>query len=222
MSFQIAVLVVVDVLMMICAQMTRVMLSRQVIKETQIVEVELLAEVTVRVGKDLTMSIIANITWLNMVPQGIDVVQALFTSKHRPALEADLAESLFMSSFQMSLEWSPIWKLLLGAGAIVDHAVQCSQLQTCSLRFVIVVIDGVIFWVFVTLPLQFRVEKAPSERAIICNHNFVQICSAHWALFILQYESEPQWARMANILMVAWTQGHEFERIKAQNAVLTF
>jgi len=62
MSFQIAVLVVVDVLMMICAQMTRVMLSRQVIKETQIVEVELLAEVTVRVGKDLTMSIIANIT----------------------------------------------------------------------------------------------------------------------------------------------------------------
>jgi len=62
MSFQIAVLVVVDVLMMICAQMTRVMLSRQVIKETQIVEVELLAEVTVRVGKDLTMSIISNIT----------------------------------------------------------------------------------------------------------------------------------------------------------------
>ena len=62
MSFQIAVLVVVDVLMMICAQMTRVMLSRQVIKEAQIVEVELLAEVTVRVGKVFTMSIIANIT----------------------------------------------------------------------------------------------------------------------------------------------------------------
>jgi len=33
-----------------------------VIEEAQIVEVELLAEVAVRVGQDLTMSIISNIT----------------------------------------------------------------------------------------------------------------------------------------------------------------
>jgi len=75
-----------------------------VIEEAQIVEVELLAEVAVRVGQDLTMSIVSNITRLNMVPQGINMVQALLTSKHRPAFEADFTESLFMSSFQMSLE----------------------------------------------------------------------------------------------------------------------
>lgn len=73
--------------------------SGEVIEEAQIVEKELLAEVTVWMWQDLAVSIISNVTLLNMASQGVDVVQALLANEHCPTFEAHFTESLFMSSF---------------------------------------------------------------------------------------------------------------------------
>lgn len=66
-DFQVCILFVIDVFVVVSAKMTNQVISTQVIEEHQVIEVELLTEVAIGVRKYLTMSIIANITELDVL-----------------------------------------------------------------------------------------------------------------------------------------------------------
>ena len=118
MLFHTSVIFVVYVFMMICTKMTRVMLSTQMIEECNVVEEKLFAKITIRMRQYLSILIISNVALLNVCTKLVDVVESLLPNKHRSALEAYFAKCFLMSSFEMALQGSTIWKLLFGTWAI--------------------------------------------------------------------------------------------------------
>ena len=79
------------------------------------------------------------------------MVQALFADEDCSAFEANFAERLFVPGLHVALERSPVWKLLLCTRTVWDWAVQCSQLETCLLGSIVVIVDRVVFGILLTL-----------------------------------------------------------------------
>ena len=97
MDFQRLIVVVVHVAVLLAAQVARQVHTVEVLLEAVDVEEVLLAEVTPRVGKDLSALLIHWVTMLNMAPKGLHGVQALFPNEHGATLDANFAESLLVS-----------------------------------------------------------------------------------------------------------------------------
>ena len=66
------------------------------VKELQIIEVKLLTEVTVWMWQHLSVSIIANVTELDVLSQLLHVIESLLTDKNCTALKTNFAESFVM------------------------------------------------------------------------------------------------------------------------------
>ena len=84
-------------LVIITAQVARKVNTIEMIDKAIRIEEVLLAEVTPRVGKDLSALLIHWVTMLNMAPKGLHGVQALFPNEHGATLDANFAESLLVS-----------------------------------------------------------------------------------------------------------------------------
>ena len=148
---QTGVILVVDVLVVVGAQVASKMLPVQVIIECQVVEEELLAKVAVGVRQDLSMAFVTQITLLDMGPQGVHMVQTLLADEDCSAFEANFAERLLVPGLHVALERGPIRKLLLCTRTVWDWAVQCSQQETCLLGSIVVIVDRVVFGILLTL-----------------------------------------------------------------------
>ena len=67
----------------------------------------------------------------------------------------------------------------------MDQAIQCTKVQACLLRCLIMEIHGIILWVFFAIPLDLLVEKAPGKILIICDYDLIQVSITHGALLCL-------------------------------------
>jgi len=100
---KVGILSVVDVLVMISAQMACQVLPVYVVDEGQVIEQELLAEVTVWMRHDLAVPFVADVTVFDVATELLDVIQSLLTHENGPAFEANLAEGSVVRTFQMPL-----------------------------------------------------------------------------------------------------------------------
>ncbi len=64
--------------------------------EDLIIKEIVLAEIAPRVGKDLSLSIITDISIFNMILDSLDIVEFLFTDKNQSSLKTNFTESLLM------------------------------------------------------------------------------------------------------------------------------
>ena len=85
-GLQVLVLFVVDVPMMIGAEMARVMLSTQMVVECHVIEEELLAEIAIGMWQYLAVLFVTNVSRFNVSTQRIHVVEPLFPNEDRSAL----------------------------------------------------------------------------------------------------------------------------------------
>lgn len=67
-----------------------------------------------------------------MAAERLDVVEALLSNEDGPSLEAYFAEGLLMIGLEMPLKRGNIRELLVRP-AIVNHALQSAQIETCLL-----------------------------------------------------------------------------------------
>lgn len=74
MALETCIVSVIDILMRISTQMTRHVLSVYVIDESQVIEEELLAEVTVWMWHDLSMLLVSNVAVFNMSTKLLNVI----------------------------------------------------------------------------------------------------------------------------------------------------
>ena len=100
------------------------------IEKCEIIELKLLAEVAIWMWQDFSMSIIAHISVLNVLPQCFHMVEPLLADEHSSTLEADLAKCLLMMLLQMPLQRAQVRKVLLVARAVRYEAVNSSESQT--------------------------------------------------------------------------------------------
>ena len=75
--------------------------------------------------------------------------------------------------------------LCLVSRAIINHTIECPQLQTCPLCLVIVKVNRTILWILLALPSKLLIEPGPGELSIIGDYYLVQVCFANWALLVL-------------------------------------
>lgn len=136
------------------------------VKELVICEEELLTEVAVWMWQNLTIPVIANISEFDMFSKEFDMIETLLTDEHCSAFQANFAESLVMVCFQMPLERSNIWKLLVRVRAIVDDASQVTERQAAFLGRIIVIVHSVVLRVLLTPFLKLLVKEAPSQISI--------------------------------------------------------
>ena len=72
--------------MVLAAEVACEVLSVNVLKELQVAKQEFFAEVTVRVGEDVSKSFVTHVTIFDVIPDLIEVVEPLLPHEHRPAL----------------------------------------------------------------------------------------------------------------------------------------
>lgn len=104
MALQVGILSVVYVLVSISAQMARQMLPIYVIVKGQVIEQELLAEVTVWMWHYLAVPFIADVSVFDVGTELLYVVQSLLPDEDCTPFEANLAEGSVVRTFQMPLE----------------------------------------------------------------------------------------------------------------------
>lgn len=92
---------VIHVLELVIAEVAGQVHSLEMVQENQIVEKVLLAEVTPGVGQNLGSFLRARVTMLNMVTQGLDMVDSLLSNEDSPSREADLTEGLLMDRLRV-------------------------------------------------------------------------------------------------------------------------
>jgi len=83
------------------------------ILEHLIVKEELLAEVAPWVRQDLGALLRASIAVFNVTAQGLQVIRALLSDKHRASFQTNLAKGLLMIRLKMSAEALDISEPLL-------------------------------------------------------------------------------------------------------------
>ena len=215
MGLQITILFVMNIFVVVCAEMARIMLPIQMIKKRHIIKEKFFAKVAIWMRQYFSMSVVSEIALFDVGAEGVDVVEPLLPYENRPALKTNLAESFLVASFEMALEGSTIWELLFGTWAIVNQAIQRSELQSSLFGCVIVEVNCVVFRVFFTLLLELLVEEFPRECFVIGYNDFIQISSAHRAFFVFQDESEAQRARYTYILMTTGSHSEKLELIVA-------
>ena len=103
MDLQAWVICIVSAFMLVSAYMASHVYLLHMWEEFQVVETELLAKVTVRMWKDLSIPVITKISILNMTPELLGVVQSLLSDEHSSTFKADLTKSLLMIGFHVSL-----------------------------------------------------------------------------------------------------------------------
>lgn len=119
----------------------------------------------------------------------------------------------------MSLERWLVWKVLLG-GTVMDQTIQGSEVQACFLGCLIMVVHGIIFWVFFAVSLDLLVEKAPCKLFIICDNDLIKVSITHGALLSLEDKSHSQRARVAYIGVTTWAKSEELEFVETQDTAL--
>ena len=67
----------------------------------------------------------------------------------------------------------------------MNHAIQRTKLQTCSLGSFTVKIDSVIFWVCLTVLLNLLIEKAPGKVLVVGDDYLIEVSITHGALLVL-------------------------------------
>ena len=85
----------------------------------------------------------------------------------------------------MPLKRCYITKLCPVSSAIINHTIQCPQLQGCPLCLFIVEVNGAILWILLGFSFKLLIEFAPGEFPVICDYYLVQVCFANWALLVL-------------------------------------
>jgi len=183
-ALQIGILSVVYVLVSIAAQMAGQMLPVHVVDEGQVVEQELLAEVAVWMGHDLSVPFIADVSVFDVGTELLYVIESLLPDEDCTAFEADLAEGSVVRTFQMPLERWLVREVLSGV-AIMDQAIQRTKVQARLLRCLTMEIHGIILWVFLAIPFDLLVEKAPGKILIIRDYDLIQVSITHGALLCL-------------------------------------
>jgi len=183
-ALQVGIVSVVYVLVSIAAQMAGQMLPVQVVDEGQVIEEELLAEVTVWMGHDLPVLFIADVSVFDVGTELLYVIESLLSDEDCTAFEADLAEGSVVRAFQMPLERSHVRKVLSGV-AIMNQAIQRTKVQARLLRCRTMEIHSIILWVCLAIPFDLLVEKAPGKILIIRDYDLIQVSITHGALLCL-------------------------------------
>tara|TARA_B110000285_G_scaffold233771_1_gene308599 strand:- start:377 stop:676 length:300 start_codon:yes stop_codon:yes gene_type:complete len=99
MTLQVGIFCIIYVLVVVAAQVTCQVLPVYMVDESQIIEQELLAEVTVWMRHDLAVPFVTNVTVLDVATELLDVIQSLLPDEDCSALQANFAEGLFVCAF---------------------------------------------------------------------------------------------------------------------------
>lgn len=201
--------------------MTSHVLPVYVIDEGQVIEQELLAEVTVWMWHDLSMPLVSNVAVFNMTTKLLNVIQSLLPNENSSSFETNLAESSIMRTFHMPLQGRFVWKLLPRV-TIMNQTIQRTEMQACLLSCFTMEIDCIILWVFLAILLDLLIEKAPGKVLIVGDDDLIEVGITHGALLGFQNESHTQRAGVADVCMTAWTKSEEFDFIEAQYTALFF
>jgi len=109
-DLQRVVVLVVHVLeLVVGAQVARQMGPLQVVHEAELIEVVLFAEVAPGVGQDLGTPLVGGVSVLDVLPELLDVVDAVLANKDSAALETDFAESFLVHRLEVAALWPAPW-----------------------------------------------------------------------------------------------------------------
>ena len=98
-GLQACVVLVIDVLVVVRAQVARQVIAAEMFKKLHIIEEEFFAEVAIRMWQYLAELVVPEVTLLDVSAECIYVVQSLLPNKHRSSFQTNLTECLFMASF---------------------------------------------------------------------------------------------------------------------------
>lgn len=160
------VVVVEHVTEVLSAQMARQMVPLQVLVEDTAIKEELLAEVTPGVGQNFGTLFTRRVSMLNVHSQFLHVVDPLLANKHGSPFEANQAESLLMSCLHMPPHTLLVRERLLCC-AVCDKTSQCSKLHSLNLGGPVVIVNGFISAILVTIVAHISIKLIPSELLIL-------------------------------------------------------